>query len=148
MKNKIIHVLILAISSLLSGILISKMSFIGKIGITFIYSEYTILKSWWQTALLMFIIQFLIFIVLNFWNAKSIQLFKRVMLPIIFFVVGILGLMYTYYDFTETSHRLMKASFHSGFYLFWVTWFANCIFFMVKKSKKIESVKEEVYTEL
>lgn len=134
MKNKIIHLLILAFSSLLSGILISKMSLIGKIGITIIYNEYTILKLWWQTAILMFVIQLVIFIVLSFWTSKATKKVKQLLLPILFFVIGILGLMYTYYDFTETSHRMMKTSFHSGFYLFWATWFANCLFFMTKKS--------------
>lgn len=143
MKNKIIHLLILAFSSLLSGIMISKMSLIGKIGITIIYNEYTILKSWWKTALLLFAIQTIIFVVLSIWNAKTTKRFKQLLLPFIFFFVGIFGLIYTYHDFTETSHRLLKKTFHIGFYIFWLTWFGNCIFFMMKKNQKLEEIPSE-----
>lgn len=138
MKNRIITVLVLAILSLLSGILISKMSFIGKVGITIIYNEYTILKSWWQTALLMFVIQLIVFGILSFSQHKKQSKVKRSILPIVFILIGVAGFYYTYYDFTETSHRLMKKSFHFGFYLFWITWFINCFFFFSTKPKQVE----------
>ena len=47
MKNVTILGLVQALLSLISGILISKMSFIGKIGISTMYREYTIFKTWW-----------------------------------------------------------------------------------------------------
>ena len=144
MKNKIIHLLILAFSSLLSGIMISKMSFIGKVGITIIYNEYTILKSWWKTALLLFAIQAIIFVVLSVWKMKTTKRLKQLLLPLIFLSIGIIGLIYTYYDFTETSHRLLKKTFHFGFYIFWLTWFGNCIFFMSKQKKKLEEIPQEI----
>lgn len=144
MKNKIIHLLILAFSSLLSGIMISKMSFIGKVGITIIYNEYTILKSWWKTALLLFAIQAIIFVVLSAWKMKTTKRLKQLLLPLIFLSIGIIGLIYTYYDFTETSHRLLKKTFHFGFYIFWLTWFGNCIFFMSKQKKKLEEIPQEI----
>lgn len=143
MKNKIIHLLILAFSSLLSGIMISKMSFIGKVGITIIYNEYTILKSWWKTALLLFAIQAIIFVVLSVWKMKTTKRLKQLLLPFIFLSIGIIGLIYTYYDFTETSHRLLKKTFHFGFYIFWLTWFGNCIFFISKQKKKLEEIPQE-----
>ncbi|MFV0223894.1 hypothetical protein OBJ96_02115 [Empedobacter falsenii] len=143
MKNKIIHLLILAFSSLLSGIMISKMSFIGKVGITIIYNEYTILKSWWKTALLLFAIQAIIFVVLSVWKMKTTKRLNQLLLPFIFLSIGIIGLIYTYYDFTETSHRLLKKTFHFGFYIFWLTWFGNCIFFMSKQKKKLEEIPQE-----
>lgn len=143
MKNKIIHLLILAFSSLLSGIMISKMSFIGKVGITIIYNEYTILKSWWKIALLLFAIQAIIFVVLSVWKMKTTKRLKQLLLPFIFLSIGIIGLIYTYYDFTETSHRLLKKTFHFGFYIFWLTWFGNCIFFMSKQKKKLEEIPQE-----
>ena len=143
MKNKIIHLLILAFSSLLSGIMISKMSFIGKVGITIIYNEYTILKSWWKTALLLFAIQAIIFVVLSVWKMKTTKRLEQLLLPFIFLSIGIIGLIYTYYDFTETSHRLLKKTFHFGFYIFWLTWFGNCIFFMSKQKKKLEEIPQE-----
>ncbi|MCA4809872.1 hypothetical protein IF128_08980 [Empedobacter stercoris] len=123
--------------------MISKMSFIGKVGITIIYNEYTILKSWWKTALLLFAIQAIIFVVLSVWKMKTTKLLKQLLLPFIFLSIGIIGLIYTYYDFTETSHRLLKKTFHFGFYIFWLTWFGNCIFFMSKQKKKLEEIPQE-----
>ncbi|MCA4777922.1 hypothetical protein HX088_07995 [Empedobacter sp. 225-1] len=123
--------------------MISKMSFIGKVGITIIYNEYTILKSWWKTALLLFAIQAIIFVVLSVWKMKTTKRLKQLLLPFIFLSIGIIGLIYTYYDFTETSHRLLKKTFHFGFYIFWLTWFGNCIFFMSKQKKKLEEIPQE-----
>ncbi|WP_313385084.1 hypothetical protein [Chishuiella sp.] len=131
MKNRIICFLTLALSSLISGILISKMSFVGKIGISIIHTEYILLKTWWKTALLFFIIQAFLHIILSLWQFRNSETKARFILPTLFFALGILGLYYTYYDFTETSHRLLKISFHSGFYLFWATWLLNCVSFFV-----------------
>ena len=119
MKNKIILILFLAFSSLLSGILISKMSLLSKVGITFIYDDYTILKSWWQTALIMFIIQAVIFVILSAIQYKKRSLLKHFGFPALFLVIGIIGMYLTFVDFTETSHRMMNISFKSGFYIFW-----------------------------
>ncbi|MBF0596990.1 hypothetical protein [Faecalibacter rhinopitheci] len=138
MKNRIILVLILAFLSLLSGILISKMSFIGKVGITFFYDEYTIFKSWWKTGLLFFVIQMIIFGLLSFFHFENNSVFKQKIVPIIFIIIGVIGVYYTYYDFTETSHRLMKTSFHMGFYLFWIGWFISCIYYLILTKKEIE----------
>ena len=48
MKNLSILTLIQALLSLVSGILISKMSFIGKIGGSTFYSQYAVFKTWWK----------------------------------------------------------------------------------------------------
>ncbi|WP_333660411.1 hypothetical protein [Chishuiella changwenlii] len=143
MKNRIIAVLVLAFSSLLSGILISKMSFIGRVGITIIYNEYAILKSWWKTALLFFVIQVVLFIIFSIWQKKNVSKLKQFILPMVFLIMGFGGLYYTYHDFTETSHRLLKASFHFGFYLFWMTWFANCMYFLIIKPTNENEILEE-----
>ncbi|WP_313375365.1 hypothetical protein [Chishuiella sp.] len=142
MKNRIICFLTLALSSLISGILISKMSLLGKIGISIVHTEYTLLKFWWKTALLFFIIQTFLHIILSLWQYKNYNSKARFILPVFFFLLGILGLYYTHYDFTETSHRLLKVSFHAGFYLFWATWLLNCISFFVMfwKIDKTEEV--------
>ena len=60
MKNLSILTLIQALLSLVSGILISKMSFIGKIGVSTFYSQYAVFKTWWKTALILFIVQFVL----------------------------------------------------------------------------------------
>ena len=65
MKNLSILTLIQALLSLVSGILISKMSFIGKIGVSTFYSQYAVFKTWWKTALILFIVQFVLLLFLQ-----------------------------------------------------------------------------------
>ena len=79
--------------------------------------------------------------VLNPSNSTADTSFILMFLPAL--ISGIIGLIYCYYDFTETSHRLLKKTFHFGFYIFWFTWFGNCIFFMTKKSQKVEEIPQE-----
>ena len=70
MKNLSILTLIQALLSLVSGILISKMSFIGKIGVSTFYSQYAVFKTWWKTALILFIVQFVLLLFLQTFRAK------------------------------------------------------------------------------
>ena len=58
MKNLSILSLVQVVLSLLSAVLISKMSFVGRIGVSTFYSQYAIFKVWWKTAILLFIVQF------------------------------------------------------------------------------------------
>lgn len=139
MKNKAIILLILAILSLIAGVLISKMSFIGKIGITFLYDEYTILKSWWKTSLLMFIVQVVLFAVQTIFQHRSVSRFNYFILSFFLLIIGFVGLYLSYIDFTKSSHRLMSTSFHVGVYLFWVTWILNCGSFLIRKKRDNQS---------
>ena len=79
MKNVTILGLVQALLSLISGILISKMSFIGKIGISTMYREYTIFKTWWKTALLLLVIQLILITVLQLFKAKVSVSFSRLL---------------------------------------------------------------------
>ena len=117
MKNVTILSLVQTLLSLISGVLISKMSFIGKIGISTMYREYTIFKTWWKTALLLLVIQLVLIAVLQLFRTKVSVSFS---------------------DFTTTSHKMMKLSFHLGFYLFWVGWFITCFYYLLFKNKKKE----------
>ncbi|MBV7439805.1 hypothetical protein KRX57_00050 [Weeksellaceae bacterium TAE3-ERU29] len=129
MRGRVILVLIQSTLSLISGILVSKMSFLGKVGITLIYREYSILKVWWKVALLFFAIQLIVILVLSmikhFYNVKTTRL-----VAVTLFILGLLGVYLTYIDFTETSHKMLNSSFHAGFYLFWVSFFITCAYFM------------------
>lgn len=122
--------LLQVVLSLLSGYLISKMSFIGRLGINLFYSEYTIFKSWWQTALLLFTIQLLIFgVQLFIKKRKGNKLAYRFSLGLL--LIALIGLYVTYHDFQHTfSHRLLKEKFHLGFYLFWLTWIGSSLYCM------------------
>ncbi|WP_068596811.1 hypothetical protein [Vaginella massiliensis] len=135
-KNNLILLLIQGILSLLSGILISKMSWIGKIGISVFYRDYLIFRSWWKTALVIFAIMLFLNLVFYLFQ-QLIGLRASRILAIVLFHVGLFGLMYTFYDFNYTAHRYLKSSFHFGAYLFWINWMTSCIFFILKKKQTV-----------
>ena len=144
MKNVTILGLVQALLSLISGILISKMSFIGKIGISTMYREYIIFKTWWKTALLLLVIQLVLIAVLQLFRTKVSVSFSR-LLAFLLIVLGGIGAYFTYIDFTTTSHKMMKLSFHLGFYLFWVGWFITCFYYLLfKKKKKEDNIQQDI----
>jgi cytochrome d ubiquinol oxidase, subunit II len=111
------------------------MSFIGKIGVSTFYSQYAVFKTWWKTALILFIVQFVLLLFLQTFRAKVSVGFAR-LLALLLVVIGTIGTYLTYIDFTTTSHKMMKFSFHIGFYLFWITWFITCFYFLLSKGAK------------
>lgn len=135
-KNIFILVLLQAILALLMAFLISKMSFIGRMGITFIYKEYLVFKSPWKTALLIFAIQVFLVLILAFFKYFTPVKIANT-LAIFTILIGIGAAYYTYLDFTTTSHKYMKNNFHMGVYLFWVAWIFSAVFFLFLKKKKI-----------
>lgn len=146
MKNITILALFQALSSVISSILISNMSFIGRIGVSTMYRQYLIFKTWWKTALLLFVIQLILIVILYAVRKLNFKLGR--MLALLFLFVGIVGTYFTYIDFTTTNHKMMKISFHSGFYLFWISWFITCFYFLfmralrqMKKDEKSDLIK-------
>ena len=146
MKNITILALFQALSSVISSILISNMSFIGRIGVSTMYRQYLIFKTWWKTALLLFVIQLILIVIL--YAARKLNFKLGRMLALLFLFVGIVGTYFTYIDFTTTNHKMMKLSFHSGFYLFWISWFITCFYFLfmralrqMKKDEKSDLIK-------
>lgn len=134
MKKLLNLILLQGIISLISGILLSKMSFIGKIGITVAHKEYTLLKTWWKAALLVFVIQLILIAIL--YVSKRFSKFKTfTIINLILIIVGILGLFLTYIDFTTTSHQYMNSKFHAGGYLVWLGWFVTCLYFFIFRVK-------------
>jgi len=61
MKNKIIGVIIIALSSILCGILISIMSSKNNTQSDFYFLSKSIFTSWWKMGLFFFIVQFVVF---------------------------------------------------------------------------------------
>jgi len=135
MKNKwVILTLIQAIISLVAGILFSKMSLMGRIGVSTFYTEYGFLKHWYKGFAAVFIVQLLLIAIL--WIVKRITSYKNFsIVNLAFIILGLLGLFYTYYDFTSTSHKYMNSQFHTGGYLFWAGWFVTCIYFFFARVK-------------
>ncbi len=135
MKGLSTVIAIQALLSTISGILLSQMSLVGKIGISVIYREYGLFKIWWKTAILLFAIQLALLLVL--WLVKRL-LGRRLAIAafLLFLLFGLVGAYFTYLDFTTTNHRLMRTNFHAGVYLFWGTWVLLCLYFMAVPMKK------------
>ncbi len=135
MKNISILALVQAILALICGILMSKMSFIGRMGINFLHRDYLIFKTWWKTAILIFAIQLILILILVVARSLSPSKVNR-LICILFVVFGLIGAYATYIDFTTTTHKMMKGSFHSGGYLFWFGWLISCSYFLFSSTKK------------
>lgn len=128
-----ILVLCQAILCCIEAYLVSKISFIGKAGIALFYKEYRFLRSGWKTFLLFFIVQLMVILVMYLVKNKLPARIARYTSTGLL-VIAVAGLWATYHDFQNTfSHRLLKERFHLGFYLFWLGWIGNCIFFLVSK---------------
>jgi hypothetical protein len=138
MKRTILFLSLLASISAISGYLMSKASWIGRVGMTFFYKEYNLLKIWWQGALAVFIIFIFLYalhalVQLRFNQLRLSQAASKVVHAIVL-AVTITGLYFTYDDFsTDLSHRLLGWRFHYGVYLFWVGWMFICLNFLFKK---------------
>lgn len=135
LKNKwVILILIQVIVSLVSGILLSKMSIIGKIGVSTVYTEYGFMKQWYKGFAAVLLIQLLLIAIL--WIVKRLTTYKNFSLVnLVFIILGLIGLLYTFYDFTSTSHKYMNSQFHAGGYLFWAGWFITCLYFFFARVK-------------
>ena len=121
--------------SFASAMLFSKMSFVGRVSISLFYKEYTIFKTVWKTALVIFAIQLMLILILVLFKKFSS---KWIYIPIILLAIGIgiYGAYYTFQDFTTTSHKHMKIYFHAGGYLFWANWLISCVFIMLIKKQQ------------
>jgi len=117
--------------SCLQAYFITRISWIGRIGIHLFYKEYKILRSGWKTAFLFFGIQLLLILILWFIQRRYAARITYIAGAVLIFL-GLTGLMITYNDFQHTyTHRLLKERFHLGFYLFWIGWIATCLYFII-----------------
>jgi hypothetical protein len=125
--------LFLALLSVVSGYLLSNASWIGRMGISLFYREYTFLKTWWKAALLVFAVLILLFAIQTLLQrtmkagvAKAIHVFA--------IAAAAVGLYLTYDDFRSSlSHRWMGERFHLGAYLFWVGWMVISMYLLLTK---------------
>jgi threonine/homoserine efflux transporter RhtA len=63
---------------------------------------------------------------------------KKRLVHIVAIVLALLGLIFTYYDFSNTvTHRMLGTSFHVGAYLFWAGWIAISIYYLVPGRRDI-----------
>jgi len=116
--------------------LISKISWIGRLGIATVHKEYRLLRSDWKTFLLLFSLQVILIIILIVIRTRRRQKLTTLVASFLL-MLGAIGLFLTFRDFIYTyTHRLLKERFHLGFYLFWLGWIGTCIFFLAIKDKK------------
>lgn len=132
MKTLFILAIFHLILSAVAAYLISKMSFIGKIGIGLFYKEYAILKSPVETGIVIFTIEMaivlLLFLVYKIAPKKITNIFATIVM-----LLTIIGLGFTIYDFTyEFSHKILKTKFHVGFYLVWIGMMVSSLVFLLK----------------
>ena len=126
-------IFLLAILSTVSGYLLSKASFVGRMGINLFYKEYKFLKVWWQGALVVFIV-LLILLFLQGLAQKKMAPAKAKMLHFGAILAALMGLYFTYNDFRHTAtHRLLGERFHLGGYLFWLGWVMISVYYLVQK---------------
>src|SRR5690606_14170820 len=86
-----ILVLLHVIVSLLAGIFLLKMSLIGRIGVSTLYTEYGFLKFWYKGFAYILIVQLLLIAIL--WIVKRFTTYKNFTLVILIFIIlGLIGL--------------------------------------------------------
>ncbi|MCT6869434.1 hypothetical protein [Apibacter sp.] len=142
MKRLSLLVLFELVLSISIGLLLSKMSWIGRMGINLFRGEYKILKVWWKTALIIFALQ-LFFILLQYMVKRLCHLSVSRLIFFLFLLLSCLGLAYTYHDFsTVYEHKIMKERFHLGGYLFWIGFIASHLYFLVTPFQKNVQISE------
>ena len=132
MKRSIYLLLLLAILAVVSGILLSNASWIGRVGITFLHKEYNFLKIWWQGAIGVFLVYLGLFFLHDLISRKLSVIPAKITHGLILLLV--IGCYYlTHQDFSNTlSHRILGWKFHYGVYLFWLSWAIICVYFLLK----------------
>ncbi len=137
MKRPVLILFILLPLSFLSGYLLSKASLIGRTGINLFYKEYKFLKTWWQGALVVFILWVIVLFIHKEINRK---LDGKARLGALFLALlaAVAGMFFTYIDFRETlTHKLLGERFHLGAYLFWLGWmFITVVYILANKKKQ------------
>lgn len=140
-KRISVLVLFLGLLACLSGYLMSKASFVGRLGMTYVYKEYRFLKTLWQGALAVFI-AWMILLVIQTIVERKLSKTTATIIHIVFILLAFVGLYFTYSDFQHTtSHRWLKEKFHLGAYLFWIGWITISVFCIVQKREPFRKEK-------
>lgn len=111
----------------------SKVSWIGRVGINLFYKQYHFLKIWWQGTLVVFI-TLLVLSIVQFVVQQRLPKATARIAHLIAFIAALLGLYATYHDFRhDMEHHLLGERFHLGAYLFWIGWMVICLFYLFQK---------------
>jgi hypothetical protein len=141
-KRQLTLILFLLVLACLSGYLMSQPSLVGRVGMDLFYKQYRFLKTWWQGALLVFVVWILFMLVQGFVQ-KKLSARKARIFQIVMILLALTGFYFTWNDFhNSTTHRWLKTRFHIGAYLFWVGWILVSIHYLLQKKASIEFEKE------
>lgn len=120
----------LLLTALLSGILTSGISLVGRVGVNTFYRNYRFFKVWWQAALVCLLLLVLVTLLL-YTIDKKFKGTKRMLLLTGFLLVFLGALYITYSDFRNSlSHRWLGERFHLGIYLYWLGFCIADLFFL------------------
>ncbi|MCD2423153.1 cytochrome d ubiquinol oxidase subunit II [Niabella pedocola] len=119
------------LTALLSGILTSGISLVGRVGVNTFYRNYRFFKIWWQAALVCFLLLALVALLLYSID-KKFNGSKRLIFLTGFLFVFLGGLYISYADFRNSlSHRWLGERFHLGIYLYWLGSCITDLFFLL-----------------
>lgn len=142
MKRLTPLIIFLAFLSVISGYLFSKMSWIGRIGVNLMYSDYTFLKVWWQGAIAIFVILMALTTIQYLVHRYAPLRTSRIVHGIAIFIAAF-GLYYTYHDFQSYyAHRWLKEKFHLGAYLFWIGWMIISFFYLYSRKSDNPTISD------
>ena len=143
MNRQLGFLFLLLFLAALAGYLLSKASFVGRVGISLFYQEYGFLKIWWQGGLLVFCVWLLLFY-FQAWSYKKMPARRFRLLCLALTLFYLIGLYFTYRDFRHnTAHRWLGERFHLGGYLFWVGCLLAPLFYLTQSVKILSPVVEE-----
>ncbi|MEO6833216.1 MAG: hypothetical protein ABI378_11860 [Chitinophagaceae bacterium] len=125
--------------SFFSGWLMSRMSWIGRVGVNLIHQEYKFLKVWYEAGAVVFIALLFLFFLQYFFRRRSLPIVGFSIQVIALLLAG-LGFWLSMVDFkSDISHRLLKQNFHVGVYLFWFGWACISVYIMAKVKRKMQA---------
>src|SRR4051812_5760752 len=114
MARNFFFLVYLALLSALSGVLMSRMSFIGRVGINLFHKDYRFLKVWYRGGGLVFGV-LLLFFLLQWLATRYLARRSAAMIHVIALALALGGLWLTYDDFRgDFTHRLLRERFHLG----------------------------------
>ncbi|MCF3109306.1 cytochrome d ubiquinol oxidase subunit II [Niabella sp. CC-SYL272] len=134
-RNYYVLLVLLLFTALLSGILTSGISLVGRVGVNTFYKSYRFFKIWWQAALVCLLVLLLATLLLYAID-KKFKGHKRVLLLAAFLLIFLGGLYSTYSDFRNSlSHRWLGERFHLGIYLYWLGFCIADLFFLLTSAQ-------------
>ncbi|HRO43948.1 MAG TPA: hypothetical protein PL009_14020 [Flavipsychrobacter sp.] len=143
MRRQASLTLFLAILSVICGYMLSKASWIGRLGMSLFYQQYQFLKVWWKGALLVFAVLIFLYAVQSFVQRRATNSIAKVV-HLFALVAALVGLYLTYDDFRNTtSHRWLGERFHIGAYLFWIGWMVISVYMLLTNNNEKPQQKME-----